>query len=121
MSISYAIDLKQQTVFTRVSGVVVGDEMIHQQNGLRNDPQFDPDMKELLDCLDQEYTDMDSIDKLFVVANSPWGAQAKRAIVADKTLIVGLSHMFQLYMTDEHGNIEVFRSVKDAKQWLGIY
>ncbi|WP_143144937.1 hypothetical protein [Mariprofundus micogutta] len=77
-------------------------------------------MKELINCLEQENTDIDSVDKLFTVANSPWGDKAKRALVADNKLIIGLSRMFQLHMTGEHGNIEIFKTVKEAKDWLRI-
>jgi len=121
MPIAYTIDQELQTVFTRVWGCVIGDDMFDQQESLKKNPLFDPHMKELISCLDQENTDMDTVDKMFVVANSPWGQYAKRAIVANTTLTVGLSRMFQIHMTGEHGEIEVFSSIPDARRWLGLY
>lgn len=121
MPISYNIDQQQQTVFTCVRGIIVGDDILEQQNRLKSDPLFNPHMKELISCLEQENAAMDSVDKMFTVANCPWGEHAKRAIVADTPLIIGLSRMFQLHMMGKHGDIEVFRNIDDAREWLGIY
>ena len=120
MSISYSIDQQQQTVFTHVQGIIVGDDIFEQQDRLKSDPLFNPHMKELINCLEQENSVMNNADKMFTVANCPWGEHAKRAIIADTPLIIGLSRMFQLYMMGKHGDIEVFRNIDDARGWLGI-
>jgi len=121
MPIAYTIDPNLQTVFSRAWGCVMGHDMYQHQERLKKAPLFDPHMKELINCLEQENTDMDSVDKMAAVANSPWGQYAKRAIVADTALIIGISRMFQQHMVGEHGEIEIFCNLDDARKWLNIY
>ncbi|PCI45055.1 MAG: hypothetical protein COB41_02475 [Proteobacteria bacterium] len=77
MAITYTIDLEQHIVFTRVDGVQLRDH----QNRLGDDSGFKPNMYELMDCSGVTNVKMKTINKSQLAKSSPWGSDAKRAII----------------------------------------
>ncbi|WP_121541711.1 hypothetical protein [Mariprofundus sp. EBB-1] len=118
MTISYTIDLGQQTVFSTFTGHVTNAEIIAHQNELRSDPKFNPDMFELMDCIGEVSVDHIVANVIGLVDRSPWGRVSRRAIIAPDPLIFGRSKIFQAYISHEHGNVSVFRGMNAARKWL---
>ncbi|MDQ6956395.1 MAG: hypothetical protein Q9M21_04290 [Mariprofundaceae bacterium] len=120
MAITYRIDSKQKIVFTHVDSVVDGKNILEHQDRLRNDPSFEPNMYELMDCHEIESVNLNSIHKSKLTERSPWGSDAKRAIVVPSALIFGFLRIFQTFMNGTHGEISIFYSKDSAITWLGI-
>lgn len=118
MAISYSIDREKQIVYSVFSGHVSNEEIIDYQNALRRHPDFHPGMRELLDCSEEQEVESRMLNVLELVKTSPWGADAKRAIVATTPLIFGTSRVFQTLITPQHGNVNVFRDRAAAEAWL---
>jgi len=118
MSVSYTIDAMQQLVHTQVRGVLDGEQLHAHQDKLRSDLHFHPDMRELMDCLEVEDVKLRTIINSRLVKCSPWGLNARRAIVVSSPLGFGLLSIFQSWMSGEHGEILVFRDMESAQEWL---
>lgn len=53
-------------------------------------------------------------------AVNPYGAGARRAAVASRDLIYGMSRMYQLSRPPSDDELEVFRELDPALAWLGL-
>jgi hypothetical protein len=120
MTVSYTIDSELQVVFTRVVGVIDGTQLHEHQNRLRDDPCFQPDMRELMDCMGVEDVELKTIVNSQAVKGSPWGSSARRAIVVPNLFVFGLLRIFQTLMSDAHGEISMFYDIESAKSWLDL-
>lgn len=120
MAISYIIDSELQVVFTRVVGVIDGTQLHEHQNRLRDDPCFQPDMRELIDCMEIEDAQLRTIVNSQTVKDSPWGSNARRAIVVPDLFSFGLLRIFQTLMSDAHGEISIFHDIESAKSMLDL-
>jgi len=120
MSVSYTIDSKREIVFTNVVGVIDGAQLYEHQNKLRNDSDFHPNMRELMDCLEVMDAELRSISYSVLRKKSPWGSNSKRAIVVSNVYAFGLLRIFQSIMSDDHGVISMFRDIDSAKNWLDL-
>jgi hypothetical protein len=120
VTVSYIIDSKQQVVFTRVVGVVDGTQLHEHQNRLRDNPCFQPDMRELMDCMGIEDAQLRTIVNSQAVKDSPWGSSARRTIVVSGLFSFGLLRIFQTLMSDAHGDISIFYDIESAKSWLDL-
>jgi hypothetical protein len=120
MTVSYTINLEQKVVFTQVDGVVDGIQLREHQDRLGDDFDFKADMYELMDCSGITNVKMKTINNSQLAKSSPWGSDAKRAIVVPNLLIFGLLRIFQTVMSDEHGKISIFYNSASATAWLDI-
>ena len=120
MSVIYSINRNQKVVLTNVEGVVDGSQIISHQSRLRTDPNFKPNMNELMNCMALEDIKLTTIKLSDFVADSPWGTMAKRAVVVPNPRVFGLLRFFQALMSNEHGEIFIFNNVQSAREWLGI-
>ncbi|GAV21428.1 hypothetical protein MMIC_P2417 [Mariprofundus micogutta] len=118
--VSYTIDSVKQIVFTHVEGVLDNQQLHEHQDKLGEDPEFHPDMRELMDCRDLINVRVREINYSQLAASSPWGSQAQRAIVVSTVLGFGLLNIFQAVMGSEHGKLSIFRDIDSAKEWLGL-
>ena len=118
MSVSYTIDAVQQLVHTQVKAVVDGQQLHAHQNKLRADLHFQPDMRELMDCLAVKNVKLRTFVHSHLTKCSPWGAGARRAIVVSSPLGFGLLSIFQGWMSGEHGDISIFCDMASAQTWL---
>ncbi len=118
MPISYSINSKKQTVYSKFFGHVTNAEIIAHQDELNRDRKFDPEMKELMDCTCEVSVEHKVPNVMRLVESSPWGSGSRRAVIAPDPLVFGRSKLFQAYISVEHGNISVFRGKDKAMKWL---
>jgi len=85
MTVSFTIDLEQNVVFTQVDGI----QLREHQERLDDDSDFKADMYELMDCSEIINVKMKTINHSQLAKSSPWGSDAKRAIVVPNLLIFG--------------------------------
>jgi hypothetical protein len=121
MAVNYCIDSEHRTVFTNVTDTVDGNELYNHQHKLGDDPSFQPDMHELINCMNLQDAKLMSISLPRFVQGSPWGNGARRAIVVPNPKIFGLLHFFQVFMGTSHGKISIFNDVQSARDWLELH
>ncbi len=51
---------------------------------------------------------------------NPWGRGSRRAAVAPSDLAFGLARMYEALTQLEHGEFQVFRTMNEAMEWLGL-
>lgn len=120
MSVSYRIDSEHRVVFTNGSGAVTGEDLLHHNNSLSSDPDFDPGFNQLMNFTEATGSDISSqmIDR---IANKRiFNLSSLRAIVVKPGLQYGLARMFQNIRSLDDRNIRVFLDITEAKRWLGL-
>jgi hypothetical protein len=117
---SYTIDPERKLVVTRIWGAATEDEIFDHGQRLRNDPQFRPDFRQLVDMSDlteirvgSELVRNASRDQFF----SPG---ARRAIVANSEAAFGMARMYAIASEETGQTIEVFRDMDAAEAWLDL-
>ena len=120
MPASYQIDKSLGVVFSVGSGVVTDAEMLRHQEQLRHDPDFQPTFSQLLDfnAMIEAQISAAAIQRL---AGAGFFAKgARRAIVVNSDVAFGLARMFQMHSDHSGEQIEIFRDLDKARQWLGL-
>ena len=120
MPASYTIDVARKLVVTRIWGAATEDEIVDHGQRLRNDPQFRPDFRQLVDMT--ELTEIRvgsglirdrSRDQFF----SPG---VRRAVVANSDAAFGMARMYAIASDEAGQTIEVFRNMSEAEAWLNL-
>jgi hypothetical protein len=117
---SYAIDTKHGLITSRLWGPVTEEEVHDHNTRLRNDPDFVPTYRQLVDMSDiteirvgTGMINSTSLDQFFAPGT-------RRAFVASSDGVFGLARMFALRAEGIGQVIEVFRDFEKAEEWLGL-
>jgi len=117
---TYEIDHKQRLVTSRLWGPVTEDEVSAHNHKLRNDPEFEPSYRQLVDLtgitevkVGTGMINQTSLDQYFAPGT-------RRAFVACNDGVFGLARMFAMRAEGGGQVIEVFRDRAKAEEWLGI-
>jgi hypothetical protein len=114
MAVTYSIDRESKVVFTGFSGIFTDADVWQLIDQLRKDPAYDPEFNELIDCSAVTENRVTAA-ALGAVESSP---VPRRAVVAPSDANYGVSRIFQSLQPDQ--KIEIFRTLDEAKKWLGI-
>lgn len=120
MATSYRIDKELGVVFSTASGVATDEEFLAHQRLLSRDPDFKPHFRQLLDGSKITSIKVTPEGIKALIAGNPWGKGARRALVAADDTAFGLARMFELGRPDPQDEFRVFRSLKEAREWLGL-
>jgi hypothetical protein len=84
------------------------------------DQDFHPGLSQLIDSRDvtESKATVDGIRAL--IAGNPYGKGSRRAFVASSDTIYGLARMFELARVGAEDEFRVFRSMDEARAWLGL-
>ncbi len=120
MPTSYRIDRERGIIFSRGYGVLTDEDLERHTESALADPAFDPGLDQLYDFTDVVETRVsaDCIRELARIA--AYGPGARRAFVTPEEHQFGLARMFELSSQDRSGRVMVFRSVAEARAWLGL-
>jgi hypothetical protein len=122
MPITYHIDPEGDLVLVTCSGVVTDNEFPQFREQLMNDPHFHPGMKELADFRSVEryeltmdgFIDFIENEKAYISRLKDY----KIAVVTSSDLHFGFTRMYMSMMSDQLGDVQVFRDIEEAKTWL---
>ena len=117
MAICYRIDISHGMIFTSFADTVTDSDFHDFLVSLRQDPAFNPNFAHLVDWSQTVSFRISSAMIAAVARKELFSSQAKRAIVAPNDYIFGMARMFQM---QQDGSLEVFRSLAEAEEWLGI-
>jgi hypothetical protein len=120
MPADYRIDPDARLIRSNATGVVTDDDLRDHQKRLRGDPAFDPRFDQLWDFRAAEVVEVTTAVVHELAGSRSFEAGAKRALVAPTDVGFGLARMFQTLHEAAPEELRVFRTLDDAKAWLGL-
>jgi len=117
---AYTIDLARSLVLSRGWGVVTDRELLAHVRALTADPRFAPHFRQLADLRDGTDMQVTASTIREMVRLNPFWAGARRALVVTSDVVFGMARMYQLLRDESPDELQIFRKVDDALQWLGI-
>lgn len=120
MATSYRIDKEAGVVYSSASGIATDDEFLSHQRLLSRDPDFRPHFRQLLDGRAITELKVTAAGIRALIAGNPWGKGAKRALVTADDTAYGLARMFELGRPSPQDEFRVFRTIAEARDWLGL-
>lgn len=120
MPVSFDVDATRGIVHVRFSGILVRDDLQALARGLVATPDFRSDFDELVDTRDVESLRITRRDLEENVRWDLFGRGSRRAVVATDDSSLGMARMFELLRSGKPDDIRVFRSMEDARSWLGL-
>ncbi len=120
MSADYRIDAERRVIFSSASGVLTDADLHEHQARLRADPSFDRSFNQLWDFTQVIQLEVSSEALRRLSSFRSYEASARRAIVAGDDFGFGMGRMFQMLHDEAPEELQVFRSIDDARRWLGL-
>ena len=120
MPCGYTIDLARSLVLSRGWGVVTDREILAHVRALIADPRFARNFHQLLDLRDVTNVQFTASTVREMVRLNPFGAGARRAVVVTNDIVFGMARMYQILADESPDELQIFRKMDDALQWLGI-
>ena len=120
MPATYRIDRELGIVFSRGWGDLTDEELVAHQRSLAVDADFLPNLSQLADAREVTEVHATAHGVHELIAGNPFGKGARRAFVAYNDTIFGLARMFELGRPSPQDEFRVFRSIDEARTWLGL-
>jgi hypothetical protein len=120
MPSDYEIDLDKQILLGRVWGVWTMQDVNEFRERAASDPDFSAQMAQLVDLADVTDIDLAVRDMVALGSSTPLGSQARRAYVAPSSAVFGMIRAYQATADEAGTHTRVFRSMKEARAWLGL-
>jgi hypothetical protein len=120
MPCAYIIDLARSLVLSRGWDVVTDRELLAHVHTLTADPRFVRNFRQLADLRD--VTDVQITPSCIkeMARLNPYGAGARRAVVVTNDVVFGMARMYQILSDESPDELQIFRKMDDALQWLWI-
>lgn len=120
MPCAYIIDLARSLVLSRGWDVVTDRELLAHVHTLTADPRFARNFRQLADLRD--VTDVQITPSCIreMVRLNPYRAGARRAVVITNDVVFGMARMYQILSDESSDELQIFRKMDDALQWLWI-
>jgi len=103
---------------TRIWGAATEDEIRDHGQRLRNDPEFRPDFRQLVDMSDLTEIKVGSGLIMNASRNQFFSPGVRRALVATSDAAFGMARMYAIASENAGQTIEVFRDINAAEAWL---
>lgn len=119
MPVSHQIDRAKRRVAVIGTGRLTGEELITGRAELAADPGFEPSFAQLIDLTGVTEVGITTDDIFFLASGHIFAAGSRRALVAPRPVLFGLSRMFQsLSPGNVAEGIRVFTDLAAAEAWL---
>ncbi|MFN8588418.1 MAG: hypothetical protein U0704_11545 [Candidatus Eisenbacteria bacterium] len=120
MAANFHVDIARACVFSRVWGSVVDDDLFGHTFAIRAHPLFRPEFVQVMDYRDvkQVLVSTDCVRQL--AEHNPWAREARRALVMNQALLVGLGRMYQLSGAAPAEGVAVCGTWEEAMRWVGL-
>jgi hypothetical protein len=119
MPTEFTIDRERRLVRNRAWGVLTDADLAESQQRLRSHPLFEPDLGQLFDCSEVTRLDVTTDGLRALARKSPFAPTARRAVVVNSDEQFGMARMFELISNRDSAYFRVFRSLAEARVWLG--
>jgi hypothetical protein len=120
MAITYRVDSDAPVVLTTATGTLTDGDILAHKKALLEDASVHPGMAKLSDVrgVNELAVTPDGIRMFTSFDQSNDEGAGRLAIVASEDFTFGTARMYQ--MRGEDGKVGVFRSVEEARAWLGL-
>ena len=121
MPADFFIDVQQNMVFSKATGVFTYADALRHMDRLQPRPDFRPTMNQLFDGREVTDIPMTSDQVRELAMRTIFSPKSKRAFVIPSDLGFGMVRMFEAYRLNlgETG-IRVYRDIGEALVWLGL-
>ena len=117
--VDFSIDKDRRLVVVKFEASVSVQEIARYVESLVAHPHFDPSFSEITDIRAVQYFDLEANDFLTLADQiDPFSLTAKRAFVAKTSGQNQAARMHKFLRP--HRTIEIFESVAQAEEWLGL-
>jgi hypothetical protein len=114
------VDSERRLVTVRFDSEVTVQDVVQYLTNLKANPAFEPDFSELVDLTQVMSSEVDFQAAMMLARDvDPFSRKARRAFAAPRAATFGTVRMYQMARGDD-GSIAVFRTMDEAKHWLGI-
>ena len=120
MTISYRILKSYNIFYLRFEGEITLSDINQARPLALSDPDFTPELAQLVDLRFAQATSFPLSHIRALAETSAFQRGVKRALVAPTDIEFGLSRMFEVFNEPQHQLVQVFRSLEDACEWLGV-
>ena len=120
MPATHRIDREQGVVLSRLWGILTGAEIDEHRRAIRDDPDFAPDLRYIVDLRLVTVLACPSAKVRQIAGAQHFRGGQRRAIVASSDEQFGVARMFATFAALEGEVIEVFRDWAPAVDWLGL-
>ena len=120
MPADYHIDPARSLVVSRAWGTLTDEDMIGHAKALASDPRFRRDMRHLFSFDDVRDPRLSSDAVRTVARLNPFGPGARRAVVVRSDAAFGVARMYELSRSPAPDDLQVFRELEAALEWLGL-
>jgi hypothetical protein len=123
MPVDHMVNRELGVVSSRAWGVLTDGDLLEQQRGLGQDPEFEPNLNQLFDFRDVTDVQVTANGIRVLAERDPFHEDARRAFIIHPGALVmfGLMRMFENLTTDYPDELRVqFDHIKTAREWLGL-
>jgi hypothetical protein len=99
---------------------MTNDDVLEHHRSLRNDPDFDPTYRQIVDMSGITDDLVDVATKELVSRDQIFARGARRAWVATENYTFGMARMYTVAANGQGQSVQVFRTRKEAEDWLGL-
>jgi hypothetical protein len=119
MPARFTLDSGKRVVSVTFEGLWSVRDVADYFEDLKRDSEFDSRFFELADLTEVVSSDVDFQAATMLSRIDPFSRSGKRAFAATKAAIYGILRMYQMVRGEEY-SMAIFRTLAEAKQWLGI-
>jgi hypothetical protein len=120
LPVTYTIDPERRVVLSEVTGLVTAEDFLEQGKRLAEDPAFDATFDQILDLRGATQVEMPTPALKGMAGLRLFGSGSRRALVAERDLTFGLARMYESLRADAPESIKTFRTMEEARSWLGL-
>lgn len=120
MPADYIIDTPHRVVFSKGTGVFTQADFLEHMDRLGNDPNFNPDFCQVVDCRDITVLSLNNDQVRDLASQSIFSVRSRRAFVVSSELHFGLGRMFAAYRELAGQQMAVFKDMPSALVWLKL-
>ncbi|HXZ42776.1 MAG TPA: hypothetical protein VEG68_18700 [Terriglobales bacterium] len=119
MAAHFKVDSSERLVTVRFDSNVTVQDVREYLAKLKSDATFEATFRELVDLTQVVSSDLDFQAAMMLARDiDPFSRETRRAFVAPRAATSATVHMYQMARGDK--SIAVFRTMDEAKDWLGI-
>jgi hypothetical protein len=120
LAVTYTIDPRNRLVQSHASGLVTAEDFLEHGKRLAEDPAFDPSFDQILDLREATQVELPTPALKGMASLRLFTAGSRRALVASRDLAFGLARMYESLRADAPESIKAFRTMEEARAWLGL-
>lgn len=120
MPVTYRIEASRHLVLSHAWEAITPQEAIAHLRELAADSEFDPSFNHLYYGTEIANSDATAAQIRAIVNADPFGPRSRRAAALSRDYAFGMARMYEVFAEEAGGQFRVFRSIEEARVWLGV-